>query len=444
MANGGIPGILATAFDPIAATNEYLSKISPEALAKSVAYNTGNHWLMLWGFLFSTAIYLVLLATGLSERMRRASERIAGARTSNGDSTGKRTWLVPLFYTAQFIILNTLVQFPLTVYTGFFREHQYGMSNLTFAGWLADEGKGFALALVIMSLGSILLYAVLRRVGRTWWIWTTALLVAFIALGAMIAPVYIAPMFNKYTRLQDPVLRDQLISIARANQIPADDIYVFDASKQTKRVSANVSGLFGTTRISLNDNLLSRCSPAAVRGVMAHEMGHYVLNHVVKSLVQFTLVIGIGLACVAWAFNKLVARFGAAWGIRTAPDSPAAGNVSSGRGPGLGVADPAALPLVLLLFGVYSLLTMPLTNTIIRNQEIEADAFGLNAGREPDGMAEAFLLLVEYRNPKPGKWEEIIFFDHPSGYNRILAAMTWKAENFGAADAEATHPEPKK
>lgn len=418
----------AAAFDPVAATNDYLATIPPETMAKSIAYNNGNHWLMLWGFLFSSAVYLLFLMTGLSARTLRASERVVGARTKDGAATGKRTWLVPLFYTAQFIILNTLIQLPLTVYAGFFREHQYGMSNLTFAGWLADEGKSFLLALIIMSLGSILLYAVLRRVGRTWWIWTTALLVAFITLGAMVAPVYIAPMFNKYSRLEDPALRDQLISIARANQIPADDIFVFDASKQTKRVSANVSGLFGTTRISLNDNLLNRCSPAAVRGVMAHEMGHYVLNHVVKSLVQFTLVIGIGLACVAWVFEKALRRYGASWGLRTSPEIEPS-TLPKRRQPGIGVADPAALPLLLLLFGVYSLLTAPLTNTIIRTQETEADAFGLNAGREPDGMTEALLLLVEYRNPKPGKWEEILFFDHPSGYNRILAAMTWKAEN---------------
>jgi len=425
----------APAFDPVVATNEYLAKIPPEAMAKSIAYNTGNHWLMLWGFLFSSAIYLILLSTGLSARMLHAAERITGARTNDGVATGKRTWLVPLFYTAQFFVLNTLIQFPLTAYTGFFREHQYGMSNLTFAGWLADEGKDFGLSF-ILSLGSILLYAVLRRVGRSWWIWTTALLIAFYALGAMVAPVYIAPMFNKYTRLENPVLRDQLISIARANQIPADDIYVVDASRQTKRVSANVSGLFGTTRISLNDNLLNRCSPAAVRGVMAHEMGHYVLNHLVKSLVQFSLVIGIGLACVAWAFSILLRRRGNSWGIRTAPDPALVNAVPLRRQPGIGVADPAALPLVLLLFGIYSLLTTPLTNTIIRTQETEADAFGLNAGREPDGMSEALLLLVEYRNPKPGKWEEILFFDHPSGYNRILAAMTWKAEHL----SEVTQP----
>lgn len=440
----GIAGILASAFDPVAATNEYLARIPAEKMARSVAYSHGNHWLGLWTFLFGSAIYLLLLQTGISARMRLFSERLVGAKRGEGVATGKRTWLVPVLYVALFVIVTTLVQLPLTIYAGYFREHHYEMSNLTLGGWFADEGKAFVLSLVVLSLGSILLYAVLRRVGRAWWIWTTALLVSFAALGAMVAPVYIAPMFNTYTRLKDPALREQLISIARANRIPADDIYVVDASKQTKRVSANVSGLFGTTRISLNDNLLNRCSPAAVRAVMAHEMGHYVLNHVLKGLIEVALVIGLSMAFVAWAFNKLVSRFGERWGIRGAAESGTPESLPRTRRAAIGVADPAALPLLLLLFGVYGMLTSPLLNSITRASETEADAFGLNAAREPDGMAEALLTLVEYRDPRPGKWEEIIFFDHPSGYTRILAAMTWKAENLGAASADTAHPEPKK
>ncbi|MGH7241848.1 MAG: M48 family metallopeptidase [Phycisphaerales bacterium] len=420
MLNIVLSGTLASAFDPVAATNEYLAKIPPEAMAKSIAYNDGEHWLTLGTFVFTTAIYLVLLVSGLSARMSQFAECVVGARTSDGVSTGRRVWLAPMIYMALFVLLNTVIQLPLSIYTGYFREHGYGMSNQTFFEWFTDEAKGFAIGLVVASLGAILLYAVLRRVGRSWWIWTSALLIGFSALGAMIAPVYLAPLFNTYKSLPESELRSQLLSLARANQIPADDIYVFDASRQTKRVSANVSGLFGTTRISLNDNLLNRCSPAAVRAVMAHEMGHYVLNHSLKGLTQRALVIAVGLGLVAWAFERVAKKFGTTWGIRTA-DEPARG--------AFGVADPAALPLLLLLLGSYGLVTMPLGNTLTRTAEIEADAFGVNAAREPDGMAEALLTLVEYRNPKPGKWEEIIFFDHPSGYNRILAAMTWKAEH---------------
>lgn len=241
-------------------------------------------------------------------------------------------------------------------------------------------------------------------------IWASVASVAFLFVVSLLAPVYIAPLFNKYNTLDDPKIRDPILSLARANEIPADRVYVFDASKQTKTVSANVSGALGTMRIPLNDNLLNRCSLASIRAVMAHEMGHYVLNHIYKGLIEMGLVLTIGYAFVAWGFQRIVARRGAAWGIRS-------------------IADPAGLPLIVLLFGIYFFVMTPVTNTITRTAETEADAFGLNAAAEPDGFADASLLLSEYRKMHPGKLEEIVFYDHPSGYNRILMAMTWKAEH---------------
>jgi len=165
----------------------------------------------------------------------------------------------------------------------------------------------------------------------------------------------------------------------------------------------------GTMRISLNDNLLNRCSLASVKAVMAHEMGHYVMNHAYKGLMQMGLLLTVGFAFCAWAFGRIVARRGEAWGIRS-------------------IADPAGLPLLVLLMSTYLFVMTPVSNTITRTEEIEADAFGLNAAGEPDGFADAALMLSEYRKMHPGKWEEIVFYDHPSGYNRILMAMTWKAE----------------
>ena len=203
--------------------------------------------------------------------------------------------------------------------------------------------------------------------------------------------------------------------MARANGIPADNVYEFDASKQSKRISANVSGMFGTIRISLNDNLLNRGTPAEIKAVMGHEMGHYVLNHVCKDIVLFGVLIVTGFALVKWTFGKLHARFGERWGIR-------------------GVADVAGLPLLIALLSTYLFLMTPVTNTLTRTTEAEADAFGLNAAREPDGFAKAALQLSEYRKMHPGPIEEFIFFDHPSGWNRIYRAMVWKAEHLNDPD----------
>jgi STE24 endopeptidase len=183
-----------------------------------------------------------------------------------------------------------------------------------------------------------------------------------------------------------------------------------DASRQTSRVSANVSGLFGTTRIALNDNLLRRVSPAGVEAAMGHEMGHYVLDHVYKKILYFTVVLIVGFAFLRWAFDRAMARWGERWEIR-------------------GVADPASLPLLAVLFSFYLFVITPFDNTFTRTNEAEADIFGLNAAREPDGMAEVAMKLSEYRKLAPGPMEEWIFFDHPSGRSRILMAMRWKAEN---------------
>jgi STE24 endopeptidase len=256
----------------------------------------------------------------------------------------------------------------------------------------------------------IAIYAVIRRAPRTWWLWGAGVGIAFMVIGIAIAPVFIEPLFNKYTPLTDETIKAPILRLARANGIPAKDVFVVDASRQTTRISANVAGFLGTERIALNDNLLKRCSLPEIEAVMAHEMGHYVLNHVFKLLLQFGVLIVAGFAFLRWAFERITARWGGRWGIH-------------------GVADVAGLPLLVLLLSVYFFALTPVTNTIIRTQEIEADIFGLNAARQPDGEAEVDLKLGEYRKLKPGPLEEFIFFDHPSGYNRILMAMRWKAEN---------------
>jgi len=227
-----------------------------------------------------------------------------------------------------------------------------------------------------------------------------------------IAPVYLEPVFNKFKPLADSPLKQEILSLARAQGIPATDVYEFDASKQTKRMSAHVSGLLGTTQISMNDNLMNRGSHEEIKAVLGHEMGHYVLNHVYKGLFYFGVVLVVGFAFLRWGFDRAVARWGQRWDLR-------------------GIADPAGLPLIAALFSIYLFVLTPLNNTYIRTNEAEADIFGLNAAREPDGMAQVALQLSEYRKLAPGPVEEWIFFDHPSGRNRILMAMRWKAEQVG-------------
>ena len=391
-------------FDPIAATDAYLARVTGEARARSDAYFEGGYWLQLWSFLLGLGIAWLLLGTGLSTGIRNRVERWTSLR-----------WLQTLLYSIAYILLTAFLSFPMTLYQGFFREHQYQLSNQAFGPWFKDALIGLAVGLILGGLALVVLYEVLRRAPRTWWIWGTLVSLLFLLFFALIFPVFVAPLFNTYTPLKDPALRDTILSLARANGIPAQDVYEVDASRQSKRVSANVSGFAGTMRITLNDNLLNRCSSEEIQEVMGHEMGHYALNHVYEGLLFGGLEILLGFAFVRWAFQRVLTGFGAGWGIR-------------------GIGDIAGLPLLSALLSLFFFVITPIDNTFTRTNEAEADLFALNACRQPDGAAEVALKLGEYRKLSPGPLEEWIFFDHPSGRNRILMAMRWKAEHLPDPD----------
>ena len=193
---------------------------------------------------------------------------------------------------------------------------------------------------------------------------------------------------------------------------------MFDQSKQHKRISANVSGLGPTIRISLNDNLLERSTPAEVKAVMGHELGHYVLGHIWRSVIVLVLIVVAGLFLLWWLTPRILARYGPRWGVR-------------------GVDDPAVVPLFAAIFTLFMLAMTPVTNTLIRMNESDADAFGLDAAREPDGFASIAMKLSEYRKIEPGALEEALFFDHPSGRTRVRMAMEWKARHLAEANARA-------
>jgi STE24 endopeptidase len=386
------------AFDPETATEAYLAKQTPEQKARSDAYFEGGYWLQLWDFLYGIGVALLLLATGLSRRLRDLARRLLRPRALSN-------WL----YAVGYVILAVLLTFPLTFYEGFVREHQYGLATQDFPAWLRDRAMALLVSLVLVPLVVMALYAVLRRAPRTWWLWGAGVSVLFLVFGLLIAPVYIDPLFNRYEPMKEGKVRDEILSLARASGIEARDVFQFDASRQTTRVSANVSGFMGTMSIRLNDNLLNRCSLPEIKAVMAHEMGHYVLNHIYESIVFFAVVLVGGFGFLWWSFGWVRARFGARWGVE-------------------GIADVAGLPLLVALLSAFFFVLTPVLNTYIRVNEAEADIYGLQAAREPDGFAEVALKLGEYRKMAPGPVEEWVFFDHPSGRSRIHMAMVWKAE----------------
>ena len=399
----------ATAFDPEAATQAYLATLKGAARAKSDAYFEGGYWLLLWGTIVSVLGDLLILHFGLSARFRNWAERIVRWR-----------WLQAAFYAVPYLIISTIIVLPWTIYTKYIREKQYDLMNQSFADWAGETLIASLVGIVVTAIMLVIVFAVIRRSPKFWWLWGALACSTFAAFGAMLAPVFIAPLFNHYTEMQPGPVCDRIVAMATANHVPAEHIYVFDASKQTKRISANVSGLGPTIRISLNDNLLTRTTPQETAAVMGHELGHYVLNHIPKSIAAFTILFLISFWLMARLVPMLIARFGRRWGVR-------------------GFDDIAAIPVFFIVIAVLSLLVTPVTNTLVRVNESEADAFGLENAREPDAFATTALKLSEYRKIEPGPVEEFLFFDHPSGATRIRMAMNWKARHLAEVEAKAVH-----
>ena len=391
--------------DPAAATQAWLATVPKDHREKSDAYFEGGYWLILWNFLLASAISILLLGSRISAWLRDFSQRLTRFKT-----------LQVACYAVPYLVIVYVLSFPLNLYENFFREHQYGFATQRFLPWFREQLIGLGIATVGGTILLVVLYAVFLRAPRTWWIWGTVVAVIFSFVLVFIAPVFIEPLFNTYKPLTKSEIKDPILAMARANQIPVKQVFEVDASRQTTRVSANVAGMLGTTRIALNDNLLKQCTLPEIREVMAHEMGHYVLNHGAKLLTYFGIFVLIGFALTRTLFDAAVRRWGEKWGVR-------------------GIADPAGLPLLVLILSALVFVATPFLNTVVRVTEREADAFGINTSREPDGMAKVALKLGAYRKLEPTPLEEFIFFDHPSGRARIRMAMDWKAAHLPAGES---------
>lgn len=399
-------------FDVDRATEAYLNLLSPEQRAQSDAYFEGGYWLQLWGFVYGLGVAALLLWGGISRWMRDLARRLS-----------KRPWLYTWIYAVLFVLVYFVLSLPWSVYTDFVREHQYGLATQDFGGWFGDALKSLMVSAIVLPLVLVVVYAAVRRAGARWWIWASGIAFLFTLFAIMLAPVYVEPLFNTYKPLRAGPVREAVLSMARANGIPTDHVVEFDASRQTTRISANVAGFAGTTRVALNDNLLNKTSLPEIKAVLGHEMGHYVLNHELRGTIYITLVFVFGF----WFTHCLLDMALKRWGRRLRLEDR---------------ADPAALPLAFAILTIFFFLATPLTNSITRQMEAEADAFGLNAAREPNGFAMAAMRLSTYRKIHPGPLEEMVFYDHPSGYDRVHAAMVWLKENQDNPTANAPLPPP--
>ncbi|MBX9884414.1 MAG: M48 family metallopeptidase [Novosphingobium sp.] len=402
----------AAAFDADHATQLWLATLSAPARARSDAYFDGRVWISLWNTVFAVLICWLLLRMRLLPKVRDGMQR-----------RGWRPWLGIMACALVFLLADAVLGLPWSVYADFWREKQYGLMNQSLLAWLGDQVIGFVLSAVFGSLFLLILYAVIRKYPARWWLIGTGVVAAALTVTTLIAPIFLFPLFNTFTELPEGPVRARIVRIAEASHVPAEHIYLIDASRRSDRISANVSGLGPTVRISLNDNLYRKTSLAETAAVMGHEIGHYALGHIWQRIVLLTLVFGTLLWLAARITPPLIRYGGQRWGIR-------------------GMGDPASLPVLSAVMSVLVLLATPAINTIVRVEEGDADAFGLDAAREPDGFAGAAMKLSAYRKIAPGPLEEMLFYDHPSGMTRVRKAMQWKKDHVPGATEVVPPPLP--
>ena len=382
-------------FDPAAATAAYLATLSPAAHAKATAYTQGGHWLLLWSWLVSVAAAWLIVRSGVLVRTETGMQR-----------ERPRPVLVSVVLTALFVIMDAVLELPWEVYARWWREKSYGLTSQAFSGWLTEQTIGLGISVGMTCVFMAVLYAVIRKSPRWWWAWAGGVVGGFVLVGMVLAPIYIEPIFNHYTPAPAGPVRDEIVALAKTAQVPSDKIFIYDGSRQSNRYTANVSGLFGSARVAMSDVMFKKGADLAeVRGVVGHEMGHYRQGPLVLAG-PFAL-----LAIVAFGLTHLL--FGPAARLMGAKVA--------------GIADPAGLPVLMAVIATLALLGTPLTTSISRWDEADADSFSLRVANAPDGLAKALVKSIEYRASSPSDLEEFLFYDHPSVEHRVRKAMDWKA-----------------
>ncbi len=363
----------------------------PEPSEKALRYYQSGNVLWVISKLVGLAIPGLILFTGLSARMRDLARRI-----------GRKWFFVVAVYFILYSLLEYALDFPLAFYAGYVRQHAFGLSNQTFARWLTSSLTEVGVGLVFGCLFVWIPYLLIRRSPRRWWLYTGLLALPVMVFVMLIGPIWIAPLFNRFGPMKDKPLEARILAIAERAGIEGGRVFEVDKSADTKTVNAYVTGMFGTKRIVLWDTLLAKLTPDQVLVVMAHEMGHYVLHHVLLGILVGSAGTLIGLYFVYRLSGILLERGKKRFGFDQ-------------------LSDVASLPLILLLGQLVSLALMPAALAYSRHQEHEADRFALELTRDNHAAATAFVRLQAENlgNPRPGLLYVLWRGSHPSLGQRI-------------------------
>jgi Zn-dependent protease with chaperone function len=366
--------------------------VVPAPSERAVRYHRSGNVIWAVEHLVGLALPAAILFLGLSAWLRVLAMRWAHARF----------YPTLVIYLALLSLLMFVVQLPLSYYVGYAREHAYGLSSQRFGKWAADELKGLAVGIVLGAAVLWVPYLLLRASPEYWWLWTGALALPFFALLLLIAPVFIAPLFNKFGPMRDKALEAEVLAVAGAAGVEGARVFEVEKSVDTKKVNAYVTGFGNTKRIVLWDTLLGRLSPRQTRFVVGHEVGHYVLGHVRLNIVVSSALTVAGLWGVHLTADLAIGRFGGWFGFER-------------------ISDVASMPLLMLLLSLFSMAITPAMLALSRHHERAADRFGLDLTRDNHAAATAFVALQEQNLavPRPGRLYKIFRASHPPIGERV-------------------------
>ncbi len=357
-------------------------------------YNRIQRWLGILDFVIGLALLVVLLATGWTSSLRDISYHAAFQNYS----------LAVFFYLAILLVIGKVLSFGLDYY-GFRLEHKYQLSNQKLRSWMLDEVKGFALGLVLGGVAVELLYFILRQFPEHWWLIAWAAFTGLFILMAQVAPVILFPIFYKFEPLQDEELKRRLVLLGERAGTRVRGVYKWHLSEKTKKANAALTGLGATRRIILADTLLDNYSPDEIEAVLAHELGHHVHQHILKSIAVQALTTFVGF----WAAN---------WALHYAADRLHMFETLS---------DFANLPLLALVFTLLGFLLMPVLNAYSRYNERQADRYAFSSINDIEPFISSMNKLANQNlaEKTPSPLVEALFHSHPSISRRVAAAQAW-------------------
>lgn len=394
-------------FNPEAATKAYIDGLGPEALAKSAAYTLDGHWMILWGLLVSAVATFIIVRLGVTDRIWATLER--------------RGWALRTFVTAAgFFLVSAIITLPWSVWEEWGHERSYDRTQQPLADFLMQDAIGITISVIGGGLFFLGIYALIRRTGKRWWLWSGGFSAIVVSVMLLLSPTLIEPLFNDYKPIPAGPVRDAVLEMARQVDIPADRIFIYDGSRQSNNFTANVSGIGSAARIAISDVALKQASLDEVRAVTGHEIGHYVLGHVWRAV----LVLSVLAMLFFFLADRLFAQGAKLFGSKAT-----------------GIDDPRGLPVLIFVLSFLGIFATPVNNTLIRLGESEADAYSLQMVNLPDALAGALVKTAEYRYPRPHPLQEALFYTHPSVERRVSRAMAWKAAHPPAAKpAPADNP----